>query len=138
MADDFKRPMPRPTPTSEPFWQGLAANQVRLQKCNDCEKWIFYPRSHCPGCLSDHIEWHEVSGEGSIYSFTVARRPTAPQFKGMEPQFIAVVELNEGGRMNSVIVNAEESDLGVGVKVKPLFDRGQGEHTLLFFEPADA
>ena len=138
MADDFKRPMPRPTPTSEPFWQGLAANQVRLQKCNDCEKWIFYPRSHCPGCLSDQIEWHKVSGEGSIYSFTVARRPTAPQFKGMEPQFIAVVELNEGVRMNSVIVNAEESDLGVGVKVKPVFDRGQGEHTLLFFEPADA
>ncbi len=129
-------PMPEPTPTSAPFWQGLAAGKVLLQQCNACNKWIYYPRSHCPACLSNDVSWQEVTGEGKIYSYTIARRPTAPQFKGMEPQFIAVVELNEGVRMNSVIVNVSKSELQVGLQLKPVFASELGEQTLLFFEPA--
>lgn len=133
--NDMARPMPVPTPVTEPFWQGLNQGKVLLQRCAACGAWVFYPRSNCSGCLSRDLQWQEVSGAGTIYSFTIARRPTAPQFAGMEPQFVAVVELDEGVRMNSVIVNAEESDLKVGQKVTPVFDRS-GAQTLLYFEPA--
>ena len=136
MNDVATPPMPQPTPTSAPFWQGLAEKRVLLQKCADCGTWVFYPRSHCSGCLSPNLEWHEVSGAGRIYSYTIARRATAPQFAGLEPQYIAVVELAEGVRLNSVIVNVEERALRVGLEVQPVFVSDLGEQTLLYFEPA--
>ncbi|MCR9262405.1 MAG: Zn-ribbon domain-containing OB-fold protein [Pseudomonadaceae bacterium] len=129
-------PMPHPTPTTEPFWQGLAEEKLMLQQCDDCKEWVFYPRTHCSHCLSSNLEWQQVSGEGEIYSFTIARRPTAPPFAGMEPQYIAVVQLQEGVRMNTVIANATESDLKVGVRVKPCFVHTPDAQTLLYFELA--
>ena len=127
-------PLPKITPITEPFWSGLNTGIVQLQQCDDCQTWVFYPRSHCSACLSANLTWREVSGEATIYSYTIARRPTAPQFSGLEPQFIAVVELSEGVRMNTVIVNAEEEQLRVGLNVKPVFQPLEGQN-LLFYEP---
>ena len=128
--------MPVPTPTSLPFWQGLAEGKVMLQQCASCGQWVFYPRSHCSACLSADLTWKAVSGEAVVYSFTIARRPTAPQFAGLEPQYIAVVELKEGVRMNSVVVNVAEADLRVGLALKPVFAAQPDGQTLLYFEPA--
>ena len=75
-----------------------------------------------------------MTGEGTLYSFTIARRPTAPQFAGEEPQYIAVVELNEGVRLNSVLTDVNEADIQVGMKVAPVFHR-EGDATLLYFKP---
>lgn len=130
-----KKLIPTPTPNSEPFWDGLANHQVILQHCNDCAAWVFYPRSHCDGCLSPNLVWKEVTGNGSLYSYTVARRPTAPQFADDIPQLIVVVELDEGVRMNSVMVNIASEALIIGMAVKPVFHR-QDSATLLYFEPA--
>jgi len=131
----YQRPQPRPTPTSEPFWAGLAAQQVRLQQCDDCAGWVYYPRSHCPHCLSPNLTWQDISGEGTLYSFTVAQQPTAPQFSGEEPQLIGVVELKEGVRLNTVMVNVSPEDLKVGMRVKPVFVH-LADTTLLYFEPS--
>lgn len=130
-----QRPLPTPTPVSEPYWAGLNEHTVKLQQCADCQHWVFYPRSHCSDCLSPNLEWKTVSGEGQIYSFTVARRPTAPQFAGLEPQYIAVVQLDEGVRMNTIIVHVPEDQLKVGMRVKPYFAEIGGQ-TLLYFEAA--
>lgn len=129
------RPLPIPTPNSEPFWKGLADHRVTLQQCNDCHAWVFYPRSHCNSCLSSNLTWKQVSGNGTLYSFTVARRPTAPQFADDIPQLIAVVELAEGVRLNSVMVNIAPEALVIGMAVKPVFHR-QDSAMLLYFEPA--
>lgn len=136
MTDQLARPMPEPTPVTEPFWQGLNEEKVLLQRCDDCRAWVFYPRSNCSNCLSRNLTWERVSGAGEVYSFTIARRPTAPHFVGLEPQFIAVIELAEGVRLNSVIVNISESDLRVGMQVRPVFDTSQGDQALLHFAPA--
>jgi uncharacterized OB-fold protein len=132
---DFPRPLPEPTPISQPYWDGLANGQVTLQQCKDCNAWVFYPRSHCNNCLSPDLIWKPVSGKGTLYSFTVARRPTAPQFIDDMPQLIIVVELEQGVRMNSVMVNVTADQLSVGMAVKPVFHRQDGA-TLLYFEPA--
>jgi uncharacterized OB-fold protein len=129
------RPLPIPTPNSEPFWNGLTNHQVTLQQCDDCDAWVFYPRSHCNGCLSPNLTWKLVSGNGTLYSFTVARRPTAPQFADDIPQLIIVVELDEGVRLNSVMVNIAAEALIVDMAVKPVFHQQDGA-TLLYFEPA--
>jgi uncharacterized protein len=131
----YPRPVPVPTPTSKPFWDGLSAGQVTLQQCDDCNAWVFYPRSHCSECLSPNLTWKPVSGNGELYTFTVARRPTAPQFADEIPQLIAVVELEQGVRLNTVMVNVAPDELTVGMPVKPVFHQ-LDDATLLYFEPA--
>jgi len=141
MTMDFPRPLPRPTPTSQPFWDALANHEVSIQQCEDCDGWVFYPRTHCSHCLSPALVWRLIVGTGHIYSYTVARRPTAPQFADDLPQLIAVIELDEGVRLNTVMVNVEIDDLAVGMRVKPVFhaerpEADLGGSVLLYFEPA--
>ena len=111
------------------------AHIATVQQCDDCSSWVFYPRNHCSHCLSPNLTWKTVSGEGEVYSFTIARSPTAPQFAGEEPQYIAVIELNEGIRLNSVLTEVNEADIKVGMKVVPVFHR-ERDATLLYFKPA--
>ena len=74
---NFDKPLPTPTPTSAPFWDGLKESVIKLQKCNDCGVWVFYPRNRCNSCLSDSLEWREVSGNATLYTYTIARQKTS-------------------------------------------------------------
>ncbi len=133
---DFTKPYPTPTQETEPFWEGLCNEQVLLQRCDDCGKWIFYPRSNCPSCLSTNLRWHQVSGEGTLYTFTVSRQATAPHFVDEVPQLIAMIDLNEGVRLTSTLMVDETDDPKVGAKVVPVFDHINDNVTLLRYRLA--
>ena len=133
---DLTKPYPAPIPETEPFWEGLRNEQVLLQRCEDCGKWIFYPRSNCSACLSTNLAWHRVSGEGTLYTFTVTRQATAPHFVDEVPQLIAMVDLDEGVRLTSTLVADESDDLKVGARVLPVFDHVNDEVTLLRYRLA--
>lgn len=138
MADHaIPRPLPTPIDRTQPFWDGLRERKVRIQYSPSSDTWVFYPRSHAPLTLADDLEWRDISGEGTLYTYTIARRPTAPDFAGEEPQIIAVVELDEGPRLTSTLVNVEEDAISVGMRVRPVFeDVPETETTLLRYEPA--
>ena len=133
---DFTKPLPTPTPTSAPFWDALKDGVVKLQKCDDCGAWVFYPRSRCSHCLADALTWHAVSGLGTLYTFTIARQPTSPHFAGEVPQRLGVVELDEGVRLTTTLVNVADADIRIGMRVKPYFDPVADEITLLRYQPA--
>lgn len=133
---DFTKPLPVPTPTSQPFWDGLNDGVVRIQRCDVCSTWVFYPRSRCSSCLADTLSWHEVTGRGVLYTFTIARQPTSPHFADEVPQKLAVVELAEGVRLTTTLVNVEEAAIRVGMAVKPCFDQVADGITLLRYQPA--
>lgn len=133
---NFDKPLPTPTPTSAPFWDGLKEGVVKLQKCNDCDVWVFYPRSRCSNCLSDSLAWREVSGNGTLYTFTIARQPTSPHFSTEVPQQLAVVELDEGVRLTTTLVNVREADIKIGMRLKPYFEPVTDDVTLLRYQPA--
>lgn len=116
------KPLPHPTPISAPFWEGLTAHRIRLQRCNDCAHWIFYPRAHCPHCFSNDLSWHDVSGEGTLLTYTVSHIPTLPAFADELPQMLAVVALKEGPHVNTTLVDVQPSDLRIDMPVKPVFD----------------
>ena len=84
------KPMPVMTEISAPFWNGLKEGRILLQQCNACQAWNFYPRRHCARCLAHDLTWKEVSGRGTLYTFTVARIPTLPEFAGPDAQILAV------------------------------------------------
>lgn len=125
------KPMPVPTSISAPFWDGLKEGRILMQQCGNCEKWTFYPRKHCSHCWSADITFREVSGEGKLYTFTVARVPTLPEFAGPDPQLMAVVELDEGVRVNTTLVGVTEDELEVGMRVKPVRARVAEDGTVL-------
>ncbi len=136
MDTQLEKPMPLPTPVTRPYWEGLAQGRIRIQRCEDCSAWVFYPRSHCTGCLSNRLSWHEVSGDATLYTFTVTRQPTAPFFADEVPQCLAVVELAEGIRLTSTLVDVVDTDIHIGMRLKPVFDHVSETITLLRFAPA--
>ncbi|OEY66314.1 OB-fold domain-containing protein [Marinobacter sp. X15-166B] len=125
------KPMPMPTSISAPFWEGLKAGRILMQHCGACDQWTFYPRRHCSHCWSSQVEFREVSGEGRLYTFTVARVPTLPEFAGPEPQLMAVVELDEGVRLNTTLVGVSADEVEVGMRVKPVRARVAEDGTVL-------
>ena len=132
---DLVKPIPRPSTTTRPFWDGLNERKVQIQRCEGCDTWVFYPRTRCPSCLSDLLIWREVSGRGVLYTYTLARQPTAPHFADETPQQLAVVELDEGVRMTSTLVNVEPSDIVIGMRLQPYFDQVTDAVTLLRYQP---
>ena len=133
----WNKPLPQPTLISAPFWDGLKAHTVRLQQCEHGH-WLFFPRTHCPTCGSRQLAWHTVSGEGTLYSFTVARVPTLPEFSDEMPQLLAVVELDQGVHLNTTLVGAKPEDLRVGQRLRPVFDERPGSTTLLRYTPIES
>ncbi|MCC4117577.1 OB-fold domain-containing protein [Aromatoleum toluclasticum] len=134
----MNKPMPVPTEISAPFWNALKEGVLRIPHCTACGHWIFYPRRHCDRCFSHAVEWREVSGAGQLYSYTVARIPTLPDFADEMPQKLAVVELDEGVRINTTLVGLNEDEIRIGMRVKPVFDKVRADGaTLLRFTAAD-
>jgi len=132
-----RKPLPLATATSRPFWEGLRHGEVRIQRCEACRAWVFYPRSNCPACLSQKLVWQTVSGAGRLHSFTIARMPTAPFFADEVPQRLALVELDEGVRIPSTLVGVAEDAIEIGMRLVPVFEPTQGgESVLLRFTKA--
>jgi uncharacterized protein len=133
----FERPMPVKTPTSEPFWNALAEHRIEIQYSPSSDAYVFYPRVRAPGTLANDLEWREISGSGTLYSYTVARRPVGPHFADAVPQLLAIVEWDEGPRFSTELVNVDPADLSVGMRVKPVFvDYPEHDVTMLRYEPA--
>ena len=129
------RPLPRPSPVSQPFWEGTKARELRLHRCRDCGRHIFYPRSLCPFCLSESLDWTLAGGRGKVYSYTVVRRAAHPAFRDDVPYVLAIVELEEGPRLTTNIVNCGLEDVRVDMPVTATYDDITPEVTLLKFEP---
>lgn len=136
MSSDYNKPLPVPSPVTQEFWRAARRHELVLQRCQACERYIYYPRALCPYCLSDDLRWTPVSGRGTVYSFTVARRPTASVFADWAPFVIAVVELDEGPRMTTNIVGCAPEEVRIGMAVEAAFEDVTDDVTLVKFRPA--
>ena len=94
--------------------------------------------ARCTTCLSDRLTWESVSGDGVVFTFTVAPQPTAPPFADDVPQLLAMVELSEGVRVSTTLVDIAPEMIAIGMRVRPVFDHGDDGITLLRFRPADS
>jgi uncharacterized OB-fold protein len=131
------RPLPASTARSQPFWDALKAHRVDIQRCDDCQHWVFYPRNHCTRCFSSQLSWKTVAGTGELLTYTITHIPTLPELADEMPQKIAVVRLDEGPHLNTTLVGMAEGDIAVGMRVSPVFDDiVPGEVTLLRYTRA--
>ncbi len=131
----YARPLPEPTAVSAPFWEGARQHRLMLQRSQRTGRHVFYPRAVSPFGAGDELEWVEASGRGTVYSYTVARRATAPQWAGEVPYVIAIVELAENVRMTANIVGCAPGDVRIGMAVEAAYDDVTPEVTLVQFRP---
>ena len=133
---DYKKPLPRPDAISMPFWEAAKRHELKIQRCNICGTYVFYPREACAECLSPDLTWVKASGKGTVYSYTVAHTPTHPAFAGDVPYVIAIVELAEGSRITTNIIGCKIEAMKIGMPVVVMFDDVTPEITLVKFKPA--
>jgi uncharacterized OB-fold protein len=133
VPEPSRRPLPTPTPTSAPFWDGLQRGVLRLQRCRPCAIWVYYPRSHCPSCLSPDMHWDELDAQGVVHSVAIPRQPTSEMFAADEPQVLAIVELDAGPRLPTWLVTDDPTGIKIGDRVTGVFDHVDADHTLLRF-----
>ena len=130
------KPLPQPTPVTQPFWDAAKERRLSIQRCASCNRYVFYPRPLCPYCGSAELTWTDVSGRGVVYSYTIARRATMRAFAEEVPYVIAIVELTEGPHMTTHIVDCEPEAVTIGMPVEATFEDANDEVTLVKFRPA--
>ncbi|MDA1370293.1 MAG: Zn-ribbon domain-containing OB-fold protein [Proteobacteria bacterium] len=133
---DYLKPLPKSDPVTAPFWESLHRGKVQVQCCGDCKIFVFYPRALCPACGSRKLAWTPVSGKGHIYSLTIVAPGRGPDiFKNDSPYVVTLVELDEGCRMMSNIVDVDAEDVKIGMAVEIVYDCVTEDVTLPKFRP---
>ncbi len=130
------KPLPQVDPESQPYWNAAREGRLLIKRCADCGKAHHYPRELCPHCHSDRVTWEQASGKGTVYTYTVARRPAGPAFKADTPYVVALVELAEGPRMMTNLVSVDLERVRIGLPVQVRFEAISDEITLPKFMPA--
>ena len=124
------------------FFEGAEQGRLVLPRCTACGFVIWFPREICPACGSQDVDWFEASGSGSIYSCTVTRRIPGSWGKAA-PFVLAYVELDEGPRVMTNIVDCDPEQVAIGDRVKAVFEEatdrdGNPGPPLLRFRPVEA
>ncbi|MHA6797019.1 Zn-ribbon domain-containing OB-fold protein [Pseudonocardia bannensis] len=128
------KPVPEPSVTSRPFWEGCAAGELRLPRCRACDGVHFYPRSACPACGGTDLDWVRSAGTGTVYATTVVHRSFwGDAWADDVPYNVAMIELDEGVRMVSAVVGVPADQVHIGMRVGVTFVP-RGDTHLPFFE----
>lgn len=101
------------TSANTPYWDALNEGRLTFQHCEECGNDWLPPRSCCPRCLSDTIEWRTACGHARLVSWVVYHKAYAPGFEGRIPYNVAIVELEEGPRL---LTNVSDCLDGTGLQ----------------------
>lgn len=116
-------PLPQPGWDNYQFWEYCKQHELRIQRCSDCGSYRYYPRPACPDCQSMRFEWANVSGKGTVWSYTVCYPPVLPYFADKVPLPVAVVKLNEGNVfMVGRLMDVKPDEIRIGMPVEVMFE----------------
>ena len=132
---DYTKPLPVPSKWSQPFWDGTKQHKLLLKKCAKCGNIDHPPYLYCAECWAEEHEWIETSGKGTLYAFTTVLLGAPLEFTDDIPYTIAMVDLAEGPRILTTIVDAKPEELEVGMEVEVVFDNLNEEFALPRFRP---
>lgn len=136
MTDRPHFPPPVPSEDAAPFWTHLHAGEFRVQRCARCDRLQHPPRTVCPACGSADHDWVPVSGRGTVYSFVVTHQAVHPAFEGHTPYVTVLVELEEGPRMASNLLDVAVDEVRIGMPVQVELVRVSDDVTLPLFRRA--
>jgi hypothetical protein len=117
------KPIPEPDEASAPFWEGSLKGELRLMRCSVCNTVRLPSRKHCDQCLSDEYEWVVASGKGTLRTFGIMHQRYHPGFADELPYVVAIVELEEGPRLPTNLVEMGDHDPTVGMPLEITWDK---------------
>jgi uncharacterized OB-fold protein len=131
-------PLPRPTALTRHFWEGAAEHRLVMLRCQACGFWLHPPRPICRRCRSWDLGPEDVSGRGSLYTYTVTETPFHPYWADKVPYVVAVVTLEEQPDLRVItnVVDCPEDELRVGLPLVVTFVDAAPGLTLPVFRPA--
>ena len=138
MTEETLQPLPIPVPSidNQAFWEACNRGELVIQHCPRCDVLRHPPRPMCPGCRGRGLGWKKVSGLGTVYSYTVTHQAIHPSLRGRVPWTVIMVDLDEGVRMISHIVDCPAEDVRIGMRVEVVFEEVEAGVTLPYFCPA--
>jgi hypothetical protein len=128
------RILPAPDNASRHYWQSAADGQLVVQRCTDCGRYQFYPRALCTACTGE-TEWVAAAGRGTLHTFTVIRQNRSEAFADLLPYAVGIVELEEGVRMMSNIIDCDVEQLHVDMDLEVVLIRAAEDVGLPFWRP---
>ena len=135
MSAPYPKPLPDISGVMKPFWDTARQRRLAVQRCRGCGAHRFPARDLCSRCLSREVEWVTVSGRGSVFSWAVMHQVYHPGFADQVPYAVVVVELEEGARVVSNLVDCPVGEIRAGMPVEVVFDDVTPEVTLPKFRP---
>jgi uncharacterized protein len=130
-----QRPLPVPDEASKPFFDGARQRRLMVQRCASCGTMMWPVKPGCTNCLSPDVEWVQVSGKATLYSFVLMHQVYHPAFAAEVPYNIAEVDLAEGLRIISNIVGCTNAELTIGMPLTVTFEDVSDGVTLPKFRP---
>jgi uncharacterized protein len=121
---------------TRPFWDAAREGRLLIRSCRSCGAVHHYPRPFCPSCWSDDVEWVHASGRANLYTWSTVHRNDLPPFREQVPYVAAVVELDEGPKMMTRLVDCEPDRLEVGLALEAAFETLTDDVTIVVFRPA--
>lgn len=133
MAEELKRPLPKPSPEALPFWEGLKEDKFLLQRCDDCSAINWFPRHACYNCGGEQLSWTPAKGTGKLETYSIIHKPMNEAWKDQVPYVLAWVKLDEGINMVTRLVWDQKTEPVIDAQVEVRFVE-EGEFKLPFFE----
>ena len=128
--------LPAPEPEAQPFWDAARERRLLVKRCADCGEAHFYPRPFCPRCWSENVTWEEASGHATLYTWSTVHVNDLPPFPERVPYVAAIVELAEGPRMMTNVVDCDDARLEVGMALQVRYRDLDDEFSIPVFAPA--
>lgn len=114
--------LPTPDEETAPFWAAVNDDRLLVKRCNACGEHHFYPRPFCPHCWSTDVDWAEASGRATLYTWSVVHDNDLPPFRERLPYVAALVNLEEGPRMMTNVVDCPFEALEADMALEVVFD----------------
>ncbi|MBI4195057.1 MAG: OB-fold domain-containing protein [Betaproteobacteria bacterium] len=123
-------------PEEIPFWEAAKQRQIRLQRCSSCGRAWYPIGPACPFCFSMKFEWVAMSGRGTLHNYVVFHKAWTPWFEKRVPYAVVQVELEEGPRLTTNLLDCPIGDIRIGMQVEAAYEDVTDEITLVQFRPA--
>ena len=132
---EWNKPLPTVVGETKPYWDSCRQGKLMLQRCGRCDEYQFYPRGICSHCWSTEVRWVESAGRGAVWTYTVTYQNRTPGFAGA-PYVLALVELEEGVKMFTNVVDCDVGQVHIGMPVEVTFVKANEQITVPYFKPA--
>ena len=133
---EWRKPIPGISGETRPFWDAARRGEFMIQHCDECNQYQWYPRGFCSNCWSQNIRYVRASGKGTVWTYTVTYQNRSPGFNEEVPYVLALVELEEGVKVFTNIVDCDPRDVHIGMPVEVTFVPATPRIHVPMFRPA--